>query len=860
MLFHFHHCRLSVGISLLLVSIACGAEPSMESLTPRVLQRGVTSEVKFVGAGLAECRELQFYSPGIRCSKLQVIDDYSLIATLEVDANCRITAHPFRLRSDDGFSELRTLHVSRFPVVLEPARKSANEVVTALSETADSNPAKAVTIVGVLQDGDYDRYSVALKKGQRLTAEVEAIRLGGELLDTVLTVTDPSGQVVAINDDGSLLHQDPHLSLIADQEGAYTVEVRESNYGGSATSQYALHLGSFPPVSVAYPAGGQAGQTIAVKLLTAKQLIAADKNDDTTQVQRVVLPVDASEFQLFATDDFGTSATPIPFRVSAYPNVLEHEPNDKLREDLGSSDAVGSVPNATVAFNGILQQPGDVDYFPFQAVEGESLRIETFAYRIGSPVDSLLYLFDATGRLLVQNDDNGSHDSCIEWTAPTTGVYWIAIQDKLKRGWADGVYRIELEQTKPALTAFLPRPDRKSQRKQTISVPQGNRVLAKVGLLREGVHGTPTQLRFADLPAGVQASPVYVSPNDFWALVIVEANADAALGGSLSQVIPSVELPGQAVNGGFRQVVDLIAESADRLYEAATVDRLAVAVTPAVPFSVEVLQPQTALSLGGTLDLVVRVNRTGLNSNDLKQTALKSAEQNPATPFAAPIKIEFPFLPDGCVSEPFIIIDGDKSEGIFRISASPDAQAGDYKLAAVASVHLTDTRNRSSRSGGKDNTGSEGENWFRFKDREIATQLIDLTIATSPITSEFEPMAVEQGGQLKVRCKLAKQGQVPDELLCELEGLPNRIVAKAFSQASSAEVVEFDVQVPRDAPLGTFANIQCRLSGELQGSQVSFVVASQDDLQVNEPGKLFRADDGRMLSPLEALRKQNAKQ
>ncbi len=828
-----------------MANLSHAAEPSVESLSPRVLQRGVTSQVKFVGAGLTHCRELKFYSPGIQCSNLEVVDDYSVIAILKVDPDCKIAGHAFRLRSDEGFSELRTMHVSRFPVMIEPERKSVDEVIAISTKATDSPQDQAVTIVGVLQDGDYDRYKVALKKGQRLTAEVEAIRLGGDLLDTVLTVTDPKGQVVAINDDGPLLHQDPNLSLLADVEGDYTVEVRESNYGGSATAQYSLHLGSFPAAAVAFPAGGQAGQATTVKLLTV-----ADKLENSARMQLVVVPEDATEFQLFATDEFGTSATPIPFRVSTYPNVMEREPNDTLRDGANSVDAGSSSPSAPIAFNGILQKSDDFDYFPFQATKGESLRIEVFAYRVGSPVDPLLYLFNAAGQPLAQNDDNGSHDSCIEWTAPATGVYWIGIHDKLNRGWVDGVYRIELEQTEPSLTAFLPRPDRTSQRKQTISVPQGNRVIAKVGLLREGLDGIPAQLRFADLPPGVQASPVYVAPNEFWALAVLEANPDAPLAGTLSQVIPAVEKSGRSVTGSFRQVVDLIAESADRLYEATTVDRLAVAVTPAMPFSVDMLQPQTELPLGGTLDLVIRLNRT----------LPKTDDASPTKQFTAPVKIEFPFLPDGCVSEPFVIIDGDKSEGVFRISASPDALVGEYKLAAVASVHLTNDRNRSARSGSKEKSNSSSENWFAFKDREIATQLIDLKITTSPLTGDFQSMAVEQGGKLKVRCKLSKLGLIPEQLHCELEGLPNRIVAPAVNQASSADVVEFDVLVPNDAPLGVFSNIQCRLSGELQGSQVSFVVPSRTDLHVTEPGKLFRADDGRVLSPLEALRKQNAKQ
>ncbi len=350
MLFFYRRCWISTGLGLLIANLSHAAEPSVESLSPRVLQRGVTSQVKFVGAGLTHCRELKFYSPGIQCSNLEVVDDYSVIATLKVDPDCKIAGHAFRLRSDEGFSELRTMHVSRFPVMIEPERKSVDEVIAISTKATDSPQDQAVTIVGVLQDGDYDRYKVALKKGQRLTAEVEAIRLGGDLLDTVLTVTDPKGQVVAINDDGPLLHQDPNLSLLADVEGDYTVEVRESNYGGSATAQYSLHLGSFPAAAVAFPAGGQAGQATTVKLLTV-----ADKLENSARMQLVVVPEDATEFQLFATDEFGTSATPIPFRVSTYPNVMEREPNDTLRDGANSVDAGSSSPNAPIAFNGILQ-------------------------------------------------------------------------------------------------------------------------------------------------------------------------------------------------------------------------------------------------------------------------------------------------------------------------------------------------------------------------------------------------------------------------------------------------------------------------------------------------------------------------
>ncbi len=53
-----------------------------------------------------------------------------------------------------------------------------------------------------------------------------------------------------------------------------------------------------------------------------------------------------------------------------------------------------------------------------------------------------------------------------------------------------------------------------------------------------------------------------------------------------------------------------------------------------MPFSVDVLQPQTELPLGGTLDLVIRLNRT----------MPKSSDETTAKQFTAPVKMSFRFF------------------------------------------------------------------------------------------------------------------------------------------------------------------------------------------------------------------------
>ena len=61
-----------------------------------------------------------------------------------------------------------------------------------------------------------------------------------------------------------------------------------------------------------------------------------------------------------------------------------------------------SVP---VTINGRIQQPTDNDYFMFAAKAGQVLALEVQARRLGSPVDSMLYLYNAQGGELNRNDE-----------------------------------------------------------------------------------------------------------------------------------------------------------------------------------------------------------------------------------------------------------------------------------------------------------------------------------------------------------------------------------------------------------------------------------------------------------------------
>ncbi|MCY3663267.1 MAG: PPC domain-containing protein [bacterium] len=83
--------------------------------------------------------------------------------------------------------------------------------------------------------------------------------------------------------------------------------------------------------------------------------------------------------------------------------------------------------------HGAVDHFGDVDVFTFEAVAGESYRIEVTLGSLEDSVltleDSVLTLYDADGWELAFNDDHGEESlaSLISWSAPESGSYLVEV-------------------------------------------------------------------------------------------------------------------------------------------------------------------------------------------------------------------------------------------------------------------------------------------------------------------------------------------------------------------------------------------------------------------------------------------------
>jgi hypothetical protein len=263
-----------------------------------------------------------------------------------------------------------------------------------------------VTVNGIADNEDVDYYIVEAKKGDRITAEVEGIRLGITLFDVYVAIMNAARFELSSSDDNALVWQDSIASIIAPEDGKYIIQVRESSYAGNGACLYRVHVGNFPRPQAVLPAGGKFGETLPVKFL-------GDVLGE--RIETITLPTapgPGSSFALFAKDEKGIAPSQNWFRVTDLANVLEQEPNE-------THDNATHF-TAPIALNGVLAAPGDTDNFRFTAKKGEAYDIRVHARSIRSPLDPVLTISAAGGGAILASWGATLRPGMARWVSPIT--------------------------------------------------------------------------------------------------------------------------------------------------------------------------------------------------------------------------------------------------------------------------------------------------------------------------------------------------------------------------------------------------------------------------------------------------------
>ena len=469
-------------------------------------------EVTLSGARLGDAQELIYYQAGITTVSLKKVDANNVKAKIKIAPDCALGLHDLRLRTATGLSELRTFSVG--------AMKEVSEVEPNNDFAVPQPIPMDVTVNGVADNEDVDYFVVEAKKGERISVEVEGLRLGISEFDPYVAILNAKRFELGSSDDAALIWRDGFTSIIAPEDGKYIVQVRESAYAGNGGCLYRLHVGHFPRATAIVPAGAKPGETVKVRW------IGDPAGENTSTIKLPAAP--DRDFGIQRQDDKGFSPFPNPFRLTPLGNVMEKEPND---------DQAHATPfQAPMALNGVIEKPGDTDQFVFKAAKGQVFDIHCYARRIRSPLDSVMYLCKKGGGPTVGADDSFGPDSYFRFPAPETAEYVIWVVDQLAKGGPDYSYRIEVTPVVPQLTMT-------TNAEQIplgtgvmgIAVPKGNRQAILIfgnradfgGDLNVGVSG---------LPAGVNVEAPTIVASQAVVPVLFSAKPDAALAATLAEV------------------------------------------------------------------------------------------------------------------------------------------------------------------------------------------------------------------------------------------------------------------------------------------------------------------------------------
>ncbi len=764
--------HLVLATFFLLTSVAAFA---LNPIVPPGGQLGTDVRVTLRDDNISSFQELITYQPGLTLTDLKVDEKNKKLATatFRIAPDAALGEHSFRIRTAHDISYLRTFWVGPFPSFQE---KEPNNT-PAEAQRIELN----TTVQGIIKTEDVDSYIVSLKKGQRLSVEAEAMRLGRVLFDTYIAILDSKNFELAACDDTPFLKQDPYASIIASEDGDYRIVIREAAYEGSDNSHYRLHIGTFPRPYSVIPSGGKPGETLDFTFT----------GDPTGPfIQTVTLPAEpTADFALFPVQNGETAPSPHTIIVSP----LEHtaQSNQNI-----TRDKAHPFPPLPSAVDGILDKTGTDRWFKFTAKKGQNLEIGVRARALRSPLDSVIFLRDAKGKGIANNDDDQNlPDSFIKWTCPADGEYFLQILDQLKRTGDDFTFRIEINERKSALLATLPVTQRNdSQKDKSFPVPRGNRYASVINLKRENASWD-LAFETKDLPPGIRliTPPISKSLNNF--PIIFEAAPDASLGASLQEFTlrPVGEGAPQNVIGGLSDTINHIEINNEGVYHSFTTERIPTAVIEKVPFTIELEKPAVPIVKNGKLMLKMRATR----------------EEG----FKGKIVTKFLWSPAGISGPASIEIAPDKTEAEYELNANADAAIGTWQVCVTA-----------------ESTTPKGR-------QTVSSQFVPLTIAEPYLNFSLDLAAGIVGQPSALVAKIENLRDFQGQATAELLSLPHGVTSAPVKFTMDQEEITFPLTLSKDAKPGKTTGLLCKVLVPENGQQVLHLTGQGGTLRIDAAPK-----------------------
>ncbi len=748
--------------------------PTVSRVFPVGIQRGRIAEVTISGERLEGLSAI-LGPPGVRLVRIVEANDKQAKLELEAGADAAPGFFPLHLLCKAGLSNPKLLAIDSWPQTNEQEDNNKASAATAISVGASVN--------AVLGKADVDYYRFEVQAGESLVFDIEAQRLGSALSPAV-TLYDASGRELhRALPSRSSIGQETRFSHFFPSPGTYLVRINDRLYAGSDASVYRLRIGKIPFAASMFPLGGQRGVKTSIALSggSLSQPINFDvdlSGDIAWQRKQLTIP--------FGSENL---LSPALFAVGEYPEAVEQEPNNAREQ--------AQAITAPVTFNGCIDPPGDCDSVRFHAKLGEKLTVRVLAQQLGSPVDSMISITDASGKEVLAADDRQPSprewpvvrplnapqlldDVLVEFAAPGEGDYVLSIEDRYGHGGPAYAYRVELA---PAAADFElvmqpglpPNPrDPKAVQQQgqvmqefsgagtgALTLDRGGAATLLVRAFRNGYNG-PISLKVEGLPEGVQAGPglIPAGQNDTTLNLIADFEAPATA--AWVRVLGSGQVDQNATNA-----------SAVRIERAAQQP----IVWSALPASGAVEQEFPAVALGISqlgAELAIRgiLASTVVPGQSVPlRVAIKRREG-----YAGEVSIELLNLPTG-LSGGATKIEADRSDVEIQLIADSELAPGKHLFQLEGTLAVAD------------------------KKEPIKAVFPVEFEAFPPVSLELAAQQVEvpRGGSAKVELVLHRHGPIVVPVELTLLQLPRGLAAAQTAIPAEAERFELTIQADEKA-------------------------------------------------------------
>lgn len=471
--------RISLAMLLLVcVRFAEAAPPAVTSLFPMGAGLGTTTEITSGG---------KLNQPGttVWCSEGSLkfaIPEKGDTFKVTVPDEASPGLHWVRFSNAEGATSLVPFVVGTLPEFneTEPNNEIAKAQKVEKSTVANGKLAAA---------GDVDVFAVPVKKGQTLVASIDSNWRLAAPVDMVMQILGPNGNVVEQNDDDHGF--DPLIAVTPPEDGTWFVRVfgfpaapnSTIRFAGGADYRYRLTLTTGPYANHAVPSAiTEDGATVGLAGWNLPETLAKS------------VPVGPLPGDAFGVREI---ANTVPVLKLAGPVIVEAEPSDRSKP--------GEITAGSVVC-GVIDQPRDEDVFHFTAKKGERLTFRVESRSLGHPLDPVVTVIDAEGKVVIESDDSARNvfDSLVKFSAKADGEYRVCIRDLFEKGGWRFAYRLHCEVPAPSVNLAV--------QADFFTVKQGESLEIPVTITRNEKFAEEFSVAVEGLPDGVTVEAVKSEP------------------------------------------------------------------------------------------------------------------------------------------------------------------------------------------------------------------------------------------------------------------------------------------------------------------------------------------------------------